>query len=30
VGRSFNTVLITKGVRVNQMHKETTAERLIA
>jgi hypothetical protein len=27
---AINTVLVAKGVRVNELHKETTAERLIA
>ena len=27
---AINTVLVKKGVRVNELHKETTAERLIA
>jgi hypothetical protein len=26
---AINTVLVAKGVRVNELHKETTAERLI-
>jgi hypothetical protein len=27
---AINTVLITKGVRVNELRKETTAKRLVA
>jgi hypothetical protein len=27
---AINTVLVAKGVRVNELRKETTAERLIA
>jgi hypothetical protein len=27
---SINTVLVSKGVRVNEIRKQTTAERLIA
>jgi hypothetical protein len=27
---AINTVLVTKGVRVNELRKQTTAERLIA
>jgi hypothetical protein len=29
-GGAINTVLVTKGVRVNELREQTTAERLIA
>ena len=30
VGRAINTVLVMKGVRVDELRKQSTAERLVA